>query len=127
MNLDSPQQMQQEEEEEEEEQPLKAQIRELEQDLAQTKLKMVEAKCRIQVGAENLAVVCLEGRACLESMDHVITVWCRSWSTRRGSSPTTSRKLRTAGSARPSPPYGPPAEGAFRASAYPEMERPRWA
>ncbi|CAG10335.1 unnamed protein product, partial [Tetraodon nigroviridis] len=48
VNLDSPQQMQQEEEEEEEEQPLKAQIRELEQDLAQTKLKMVEAKCRIQ-------------------------------------------------------------------------------
>lgn len=35
--------------EEEEEEALKAQIRELEQDLAQTKLKMVEAKCRTQV------------------------------------------------------------------------------
>lgn len=36
-----------------EEESLKAQIRELEQDLAQTKLKMVEAKCRIQVRAES--------------------------------------------------------------------------
>lgn len=36
---------------------LKAQIRELEQDLAQTKLRMVEAKCRIQVGARCLVVV----------------------------------------------------------------------
>lgn len=49
VNQDSPQQMQRQEEEEE---SLKAQIRELEQDLAQTKLKMVEAKCRIQVRAE---------------------------------------------------------------------------
>lgn len=48
MNQDSPKQMQEEEKE-----SLKAQIRELEQDLAQTKLKMVEAKCRIQVRAEN--------------------------------------------------------------------------
>lgn len=38
---------------EEEEESQKAQIRELEQDLAQTKLKMVEAKCRIQVRAKN--------------------------------------------------------------------------
>lgn len=38
---------------EEQEEALKAQIRELEQDLAQTKLKMVEAKCRIQVRAED--------------------------------------------------------------------------
>lgn len=51
MNQDRPEQMQQEEQEE----ALKAQIRELEQDLAQTKLKMVEAKCRIQVRAGNKA------------------------------------------------------------------------
>lgn len=47
-NQDSPEQMQ---ETEDESQSLRAQIRELEQDLAQTKLKMVEAKCRIQVRA----------------------------------------------------------------------------
>lgn len=35
-----------------EEESLKAQIRELEQDLAQTKLKMVEARCKIQVSAQ---------------------------------------------------------------------------
>lgn len=50
MNQDSLKQMQEEDEEEE---SLKAQIRELEQDLVQTKLKMVEANCRIQVGAKN--------------------------------------------------------------------------
>lgn len=33
----------------EEKESLKAQIRELEQDLAQTKLQMVESKCKIQV------------------------------------------------------------------------------
>lgn len=49
-NQDCPEQMQ---EVEDESQSLRAQIRELEQDLAQTKLKMVEAKCRIQVRAEN--------------------------------------------------------------------------
>lgn len=49
-NQDSPEQMQ---EMEDESQSLRAQIRELEQDLAQTKLKMVEAKCRIQVRAED--------------------------------------------------------------------------
>lgn len=43
-------------EDEEEEGFLKAQIRELEQDLAQTKLRMVEAKCQIQVGAGCLVV-----------------------------------------------------------------------
>lgn len=43
-----PQQVEQRDNQEEEE-SLKAQIRELEQDLAQTKLKMVEARCRIQV------------------------------------------------------------------------------
>lgn len=36
---------------EEEKESLKAQIRELEQELAQTKLQMVEAKCKIQVSA----------------------------------------------------------------------------
>lgn len=35
---------------ERENESLKAQIRELEQELAQTKLQMVEAKCKIQVG-----------------------------------------------------------------------------
>lgn len=44
-NKDSPQQTRDNQEEE----SLKAQMRELEQDLAQTKLKMVEAKCKIQV------------------------------------------------------------------------------
>lgn len=34
---------------EQENESLKAQIRELEQELAQTKLQMVEAKCKIQV------------------------------------------------------------------------------
>lgn len=37
---------------EEEKESLKAQIRELEQELAQTKLQMVEAKCKIQVSAD---------------------------------------------------------------------------
>lgn len=37
---------------EEEKESLKAQIRELEQELAQTKLQMVEAKCKIQVRAD---------------------------------------------------------------------------
>lgn len=47
-NKDSPQRARDNQEED----SLKAQMRELEQDLAQTKLKMVEAKCKIQVRAE---------------------------------------------------------------------------
>lgn len=47
-NKDRPQQGEQKRDNQEEE-SLKAQIRELEQDLAQTKLKMVEARCKIQV------------------------------------------------------------------------------
>lgn len=52
-NKDRPQQVEQKRDnQEEEEESLKAQIRELEQDLAQTKLKMVEARCKIQVSAK---------------------------------------------------------------------------
>lgn len=53
-NKDSPQQTRDNQEEE----SLKAQTRELEQDLAQTKLKMVEAKCKIQVRAEGKWYLC---------------------------------------------------------------------
>ncbi|XP_003962821.1 rab GTPase-activating protein 1-like [Takifugu rubripes] len=47
-NKDRPQQVEQKRDTQEEEESLKAQLRELEQDLAQTKLKMVEARCKIQ-------------------------------------------------------------------------------
>lgn len=43
---------------EQEEELLKVQIRELEQDLAQTKLQMVEAKCKIQVRTDTLLLNC---------------------------------------------------------------------
>lgn len=43
---------------EQEKESLKAQIRELEQDLAQTKLQMVEAKCQIQVRTDTLLLNC---------------------------------------------------------------------
>lgn len=51
-NKDRQQPVEQKRDNREEEESLKAQIRELEQDLAQTKLKMVEARCKIQVSAE---------------------------------------------------------------------------
>lgn len=41
---------------EQEKESLRAQIQELEQDLAQTKLEMVEAKCKIQVRPGQLSV-----------------------------------------------------------------------
>lgn len=43
---------------EQEKESLKAQIRELQQDLAQTKLQMVEAKCKIQVRTVTLLLNC---------------------------------------------------------------------
>lgn len=57
-NKDRPQQVEQkrDNQEEEEEASLRAQIRELEQDLAQTKLKMVEARCKIQVREGNQSI-----------------------------------------------------------------------
>lgn len=51
-NRDRPQRVEQKTDHQEEVEYLKAQIRELEQDLAQTKLKMVEARCKIQVSAK---------------------------------------------------------------------------
>lgn len=50
--------------EQEEEESLEAQIRELEQDLAQTKLKMVEARCKIQVSAKRGQSEHLMGSLC---------------------------------------------------------------
>lgn len=41
-----------------EKESLKAQIRELEQELAQTKLQMVESKCKIQVRPDILGQIC---------------------------------------------------------------------
>lgn len=85
-NQDSPEQMQ---EMEDESQSLRAQIRELEQDLAQTKLKMVEAKCRIQVRAEDetpAAVFFFFWLSVLVVVwtDHVITVSLQGAGAREG-------------------------------------------
>lgn len=45
-----------------EKESLRAQIQELEQDLAQTKLEMVEAKCKIQVRPGQLCVTLISAR-----------------------------------------------------------------
>lgn len=61
---DRPEQAEQKRDNQEEEESLKAQIRELEQDLAQTKLRMVEARCRIQVSAKRGESEHLMGSLC---------------------------------------------------------------
>lgn len=61
---DRPEQAEQKRDNQEEEESLEAQIRELEQDLAQTKLKMVEARCKIQVSAKRGQSEHLMGSLC---------------------------------------------------------------
>ena len=100
---------------------LSDQVTELEKELAQTKLQMVEAKCKIQVSSEHTThfimhtthfvvhtthFIVYTTHFFVDSTHSIVTydVLCcplfRSWNTRRGCCNVISRQLGTAGSVR---------------------------